>query len=554
VLPDAARYDRMTDELSLDQATGRTVKADRYVERSLGKTILAAVLPIHRGDFFGLPGRIAMMIASLTMPLFTVTGLLLYLGRRRRKRAAPALSPAPAGIADGNLLIAYASQTGGGERIARATAAMFGETPARVVPLAQVDGAALALARRALFVISTYGEGEPPDAARGFARRVLATPLAVPDLDYAVLALGDREYPDFCAFGHVVDRWLHAGGGRRLFDMVEMDGDDPDAQRHWQQQIAAIGGDGDATDWAPATFQRWRLVDRCLLNPGSLGGPAFHLALEPIDASLPAWQAGDIAEIAPRHDPARVAAFLAATGLDGDIAVDGRRLSDHLAAAILPDPVAIVGQDAATVAADLRALPHRDYSIASIPHRGRLELLVRQVARADGLGFGSGWLTAIAPVGSEILLRISGNPGFHAPEAEGPMILIGNGTGLAGLRAHLYARAARGLGDAWLMFGERSAAIDDFHREELDGLAAAGTLTRSDRVFSRDGGSERYVQQLVARNADEIRAWVDRGAAILVCGSLAGMAPAVDDALRATLGDAALEALAEAGRYRRDIY
>ncbi|TCM06587.1 MULTISPECIES: hypothetical protein [unclassified Sphingomonas] len=48
--------------------------------------------------------------------------------------------------------------------------------------------------------------------------------------------------------------------------------------------------------------------------------------------------------------------------------------------------------------------------------------------------------------------------------------------------------------------------------------------------------------------------WADRGAAIYVCGSLAGMASAVDAALRAILGDARLEEMAEQGRYCRDIY
>ncbi|WP_380779765.1 PepSY domain-containing protein [Sphingomonas sp. R86520] len=554
VLPHGARYDRMTDDLSVDQVSGRIVKADRYADKPLGKTILGAMLPIHRGDFFGLAGRVAMMLASLTMPLFTVTGLLLYLGRRKRKRAGPSASTAAAGVADGTLLIAYATQTGSAERIARATAAMFTDTVARVMALGQVDGAVLAQARRALFVVSTYGEGEPPDIAQAFARRALVTPPSVPDLDYAVLALGDREYPDFCAFGHAVDHWLHAGGGRRLFDMIEMDGDDVDAQRHWQQQVAAIGGNGDVADWAPAAFERWRLVERRLLNPGSLGGPAFHLALEPVDGVLPTWAAGDIAEIAPRHDPARVTAFLDVTGLDGTAEVDGVALSDRLAGAILPDHAEVAAQDATQVAAGLRDLPHREYSIASVPSSGRLELLVRQVTRSDGLGLGSGWLTAIAPVGCEVQLRISANPGFHAPDSDAPMILIGNGTGLAGLRAHLHARADRGQSGAWLLFGERSAAVDDFHRVEIDALARGGTLDRVDRAFSRDATSGQYVQHLVTEAADDIGDWVDRGASILVCGSLAGMAPAVDAALRTALGDATVETLVEAGRYRRDIY
>jgi sulfite reductase (NADPH) flavoprotein alpha-component len=140
-----------------------------------------------------------------------------------------------------------------------------------------------------------------------------------------VLALGDREYPDFCAFGHQVDHWLHQGGARRLFDMIEVDGDDPDAQRQWQQQIASIGAHGELPDWQPARYDRWRLAERRLLNPGSAGGPAFHIVLEPVGDAARDWEAGDIAEVLPRHDPAAVGAWLARAGLDGATLVEAAR-------------------------------------------------------------------------------------------------------------------------------------------------------------------------------------------------------------------------------------
>jgi sulfite reductase (NADPH) flavoprotein alpha-component len=53
-------------------------------------------------------------------------------------------------------------------------------------------------------------------------------------------------------------------------------------------------------------------------------------------------------------------------------------------------------------------------------------------------------------------MRIRANRSFHGPEAATPLILIGNGTGLAGLRAHWKARAGRPHGGTWLMFGERT--------------------------------------------------------------------------------------------------
>jgi sulfite reductase (NADPH) flavoprotein alpha-component len=540
VLPEGARFDRMTDELRFDPTTGALVKADRYADRRLGEVIAGNFYALHTGQFFGLPGRIVMLLTSATMPLFTVTGLLLYLGRRRTRRVLAAIEDSPdplTGASGDDMLVIHASQTGRAERLARLSAAAF--PGARVCALAEVDADMLDKASRALFVVSTYGEGHAPDRARRFETRMMASPAALDGLDYAVLALGDREYPDFCAFGHRIDAWLHASGARRLFDLVEVDGDARDAERHWQQQLAVIAGQAIQPDWSPATYAAWTLAARTHVNPGSPGDPMFHLVLTPPAPTQ--WTAGAIAEVLPRHDPARVDRWLAKAGRTAD-ANERERLRDLA----LPDEPA----------APMPTLAHRDYSIASIAASGAVELLVRQTPAADGHpGVGSGWLTATAPVGTAIALRIRDNPGFAAPaDPATALILIGNGTGLAGLIAHLRHRQAERGAPCWLLYGERSRATDRPFADELATAEAAGVLTRTDLAFSRDEDCGRYVQHLVAEAADDVADWVDRGAAIHVCGSLAGMASSVDAALRVILGDARLEEMAAMGRYCRDIY
>jgi sulfite reductase (NADPH) flavoprotein alpha-component len=268
----------------------------------------------------------------------------------------------------------------------------------------------------------------------------------------------------------------------------------------------SLDADAVSVDWAPPPYGRWRLVQRTLLNPGSPGAPAFHLAFEPLDAAASTWRAGDIAQV-------------------GVPQADG-------------------------------ALPlQREYSIASLPEAGRVELLVRQVRRSCGaLGLGSGWLTAHAPVGAEVPLRVRENRSFHAPEDARPLILIGNGTGIAGLRAHLHARARAGHQRNWLLFGERTAQHDFFFRAEIEAWRETGILERVDLAFSRDQTARRYVQHLVAAAAAEVRAWVSAGAAVYVCGSLQGMAAGVSEALAEALGAEAVARLIEEGRYRRDVY
>ncbi|MDZ4108934.1 MAG: sulfite reductase subunit alpha [Brevundimonas sp.] len=406
------------------------------------------------------------------------------------------------------LLVAFASQTGLAEELAWMTARSLSDAdvPARVAPLGDLEAAELKTAGRVLFVASTTGEGDAPDAMSRFLRQTMKSPADLTGLSYGLLALGDRTYADFCGFGRALDRWLLRSGAAPLFDRVEVDDGDTGSVRHWQHQLAVLTGSTVQPDWTPPAFDRWRLVQRTHLNPGSPGGEAWLLAFEPLDPD-PRWVAGDIAEIG------------------------------------LP---AIAGQPAPG---------SREYSVASLPVDGRAELIVRRMTRSDGSpGLASGWLTRDLPVGAEAAMRIRTNRGFHGPAPETPLILIGAGTGLAGLRAHWKARANQPHGGVWLMFGERTRAHDSFLDLELQSALKSGLLTRLDRVFSRDAGDGHYVQALISEHAAELSDWVGRGAMILVCGSLEGMSKGVHGALESALGVETLLSLTEHGRYRRDVY
>jgi sulfite reductase (NADPH) flavoprotein alpha-component len=559
-------HERANNTLALDARTGEVRTHRQYAALPPGQKFMASIFVLHSGGFFGMGGLVLFMLSSFLMPLFAITGWMLYLDRRSKKRAALKLArdikAAPAG-AGPEILVAFASQTGAAERVAWRSAQMLQAAgiPVAVEPLARLDAARLARAGRALFVVSTFGDGEPPDDARAFHRRVMAETAdgRLPNLRYGLLALGDSQYDRYCGFGHSLDHWLRGQGAAPLFDLVEVDRSDEGALRHWQHHLGAIGGKADLPDWSAPAYGRWRLAERRLLNPGSAGGPCYHLSLEPVEAGAVGWAAGDIAEIGPRHAPDLVEAFLAEAGLDGQAMVTkGRRtlpLADIVAESLLPVPDDLAGLGPQAAAARLAPLPSREYSIASLTSDGRIDLLVRQAVREDGtLGLGSGWLTAYAAPGSEIALRVRENPSFHAPGDDRPLILIGNGTGLAGLRAHLKARAAAGRNRNWLVFGERQAAHDFHHRAEIEGWVADGTIARLDLAFSRDQTERRYVQHRILAAADVLRAWVADGAAIYICGSLEGMAPDVERALADILGADGLERLADEGRYRRDVY
>src|SRR6185369_10312457 len=117
---------------------------------------------------------------------------------------------------------------GNAESLAKRVAKEAGKqgfTPA-IHDLAKYPTAQLASERNLLVVTSTYGDGEPPDNAKCFwdflssdaARRLQQT-------RFSVCALGDTNYPKFCAFGKNVDARLEALGAERVHPCEECDVD-----------------------------------------------------------------------------------------------------------------------------------------------------------------------------------------------------------------------------------------------------------------------------------------------------------------------------------------
>ena len=411
-----------------------------------------------------------------------------------------------AGAVDADWLVVHASQTGGAEYLAAQTAATLrtGGLSARALCMSELGLDALSNAGRILFIASTYGEGDAPDTAARFAGVTMGRAAELSHLHYAVLALGDSSYTQYCGFGRALDGWLAAHGATPLFERIDVDRGNPAALSQWQHQIGRLAGTSDAPDWEAPGYGDWRIAQRVLINPGSAGAPLYRIALVPADAALPAWEAGDLAQVSAPADPGHP----------------------------------------------------REFSIASLPPEGRLELLVRLQRRADGsLGAASGWLCTGASEGEAVRLRIRAHGRFRLNGNAGrPLIAIGNGSGLAGLRALLKSRIDAGEGNNWLLFGERTAAHDFLCRDELQGWLASSGLARLDLAFSRDGATPHYVQHLVREHAQEFRKWVESGAAIYVCGSLQGMAGGVHEALTEVLGPETLDALTAEGRYRRDVY
>ncbi|QIC63516.1 PepSY domain-containing protein [Acinetobacter schindleri] len=555
------QHERARNNATYNYQDAAFTLVEMYEDKKLNEKIMSSMLPVHRGSFFGPIYQFFAMVASLLMPLFFITGWMLYLKRRKQKKLTLAARQGATAIdIDPNAkpwLIAYATQTGVSEQLAwrTATALQQAHQPTTVKSVQQLTLADLQQAEQVLFIASTYGTGEAPDLASSFEKKIMSGQADLSHLHYAVLALGSKEYPDtFCSFGHRIDQWLKNNGAQQLFATIEVDNA---SNEHIQQWNAALAQSTQLELQAmdiDKTFDHWTLVKREVLNPGSLGAPAFNLEFKPEHEAQ--WQAGDIAEIQPGNSAERIAQFLAAHQIPAGTVVASmqQRIEEILWNRDLTQPIfPFISSE--ELLNQLPVLPTREYSIASIPSQQILRLVVRQQQDTSGeLGLGSGWLTQYAALNAPIALRIRSNDSFHLVDDNRPIICIGNGTGIAGLMSLLHTRNRQDYNENWLIFGERQRAHDFFYQETLEAWLTVGTLKRLDLAFSRDQAEKVYVHHKLREQADELKTWVNNGAVIYVCGSIDGMASDVDQALIDILGESTVDQLRQDGRYRRDVY
>ncbi|HAV4975284.1 PepSY domain-containing protein [Acinetobacter baumannii] len=555
------QHERARNQAVYNYKTANIEKMELYEDKKLNQKIMSSMLPVHRGSFFGPVYQFVAMLASLAMPLFFVTGWMLYLKRRKQKKLTQAARQSLEGhYIDQNAkpwLITYATQTGVAEQLAWSTATSLQEAhqPVQVKSVQQLTEADLQQHEQILFVISTYGTGEAPDLASNFAKKLLKTNLELQHVKYAVLALGSKEYPDtYCSFGHTVDEWLKNNGAKALFDIIEVDNANPADIQNWNQALVkATKLDLHAVN-IEKVFDNWTLQQRDLLNPNSLGQPAYNIELTASHEAV--WQAGDIAEIQPGNSPERINKFLQHHHILKNAVVDSLQVSiekalwnKDLTGEI--EPFANLDH----LLEQLPTLPTREYSIASIPSQQVLRLVVRQQHDESGdLGLGSGWLTQHTEINQNVALRIRTNESFHLIDDNRPIICIGNGTGIAGLMSLLHTRTRHNYTENWLIFGERQRAHDFFYASTIEAWQTMGMLKRLDLAFSRDQEQRVYVQDIIRQNAAELVNWIERGAVLYVCGSIDGMASGVDQALIHILGEEQVDELRQQGRYRRDVY
>ena len=139
---------------------------------------------------------------------------------------ALASQPTPQSRSKSKLTILYGSETGNAESLALKArkAALKAGFDARVLDMADATLDAVAAARDVLVMVATWGEGDPPQRAATFYKSMMAdNARRLEGVRFAVLALGDTAYANFCATGRAIDERFAVLGATRTADRIDLD-------------------------------------------------------------------------------------------------------------------------------------------------------------------------------------------------------------------------------------------------------------------------------------------------------------------------------------------
>ncbi|MGL6363027.1 assimilatory sulfite reductase (NADPH) flavoprotein subunit [Aeromonas veronii] len=270
-----------------------------------------------------------------TQQLTWVSGYLYGLSQSGHQNvAASAAVAAPSG----SLTILYGSQTGNAKGVASAIKAQAEARglPVTLASMADYKPKQLKKESHLLVVVSTYGEGEPPESAVDLFEQLKKGKIGKLDgLKFAVLGLGDSSYEFFCQTGKDFDDFLAKAGAERIYELASLDVDYQDAAKSWSEQalnaIAATLSTGAASSSVTSAVQQAvghspyskenPFPARLSVNQKITGRDSTkdirHIEINLADSGL-SYQPGDALGVWFDNDAELVGEMLALTGLSGD--------------------------------------------------------------------------------------------------------------------------------------------------------------------------------------------------------------------------------------------
>lgn len=251
--------------------------------------------------------------------------------------ASEAQAPAAAPVVAEKITILYGSQSGNSRKLAEKLHAAFEARgqEATLQNMLNYRGNQLKKEENLISVISTHGNGEPPDEAIGFFK--FLNSAKAPKLDhvkFSVLALGDSSYDEYCQTGYELDARLAELGATRLTDVVACDVDYADDAADWQdsvlqlleaKSIAPTGIQFDqpasttveSTEYTEQNPFTAEVIEKIELTDVGSDKNVVHVELSLEDSNLH-YQPGDIATVKTVNQAELVDAVISELSLDAN--------------------------------------------------------------------------------------------------------------------------------------------------------------------------------------------------------------------------------------------
>lgn len=316
-----------------------------------------STLPIESGD-----NKLEQIIATYDdRQLLWLSGYLYGLAQSKKGSSAPSnvvyRSPVetPSVATNGNVAVAakptkvtilYGSQSGNSKKAANQAAEVLKGAGSEVVvaDMSEYKPAQLKNEKMLLFVVATYGEGEPPAAAEELHKFIFSSraPKLSADTQFAVLALGDKSYLQYCQTGKDFDQQLEKLGAKRIADRVDCDVDWHDDAEKWIKTVVeklpkpmnGVVSNGNGQSYVTATkseapvskYDRKNPFEAEVLEKIQLNGrgsvkETWHVELS-LEGSDLVYEPGDALNIFATNSERLVADVLKTSKLDPSVLVD----------------------------------------------------------------------------------------------------------------------------------------------------------------------------------------------------------------------------------------
>lgn len=232
------------------------------------------------------------------------------------------------------LTILYGSHTGRSQGIAKKLSALLAEKSIanNVYAMDDYNPKQLEQEDILLSIVSTHGEGEPPEMAEDFYRFITGKRAPkLPNLKFSVLALGDKSYKLFCQTGIDIDHALKNSGAKELFPIVTCDVDYEDDANTWMNAIlaklaeiqpvssgvpaAAASATDDAVVYNQKNPFRATVIDKVKITGRDSDKEVYHVELNLAGSGI-SYQPGDSIGILADNPPALVTKILEQLNLD----------------------------------------------------------------------------------------------------------------------------------------------------------------------------------------------------------------------------------------------